>query len=59
MGERRVIEYRAADGKRVELVVDWPVGTGRIPPPAIEFYDHQLDARVKFFYSGEGDEVSK
>lgn len=58
MGEQRHIEYVAPDGQRVDLVVDWPVGQGRIPPPSIDFYDHELDARVQFVYCGEHQEAS-
>jgi hypothetical protein len=53
MGEQRIIEYRAPDGMHAELVVDWPVGEGRIPPPSIVFYDGQLDMRIEFVYCGE------
>ena len=57
MGERRVIEYRSPDGMTAELVVDWPVGSGRVPPPSIVFYDHDLDVRVQFVYCGEREEA--
>lgn len=56
MGERRIIEYKAPDGMTAELVVDWPVGQGRIPPPSIDFYDRDLDVRVHFVYCGERQE---
>jgi hypothetical protein len=58
MGEQRIIEYRSPDGVTVGLLVGWPVGSGRIPPPSIDFYDHELDARVQFVYCGEREEVS-
>lgn len=59
MGELRIVEYRAPDGIQVELALPWPVGQGRVPPPALDFYDHDLDARVQFVYCGEREETSR
>jgi hypothetical protein len=38
--ESHVLLYRHADGTTIQLTVPWGYQSGRIPPPAISFWEN-------------------